>query len=66
MMHDETSKSNASDMKQASREEIPDDTLEQASGGSGVLGARGGAENRNRIKKESSIGMRVPQPNEKI
>ena len=65
-MYDETSKNNASEMMWESREEIPEDALEQASGGSGVLGARGGALNRNRIKKESSIGMRVPQSNDKI
>lgn len=65
-MYDETSKNNAPEMTQASREEIPEDALEQASGGSGVLGARGGALNRNRIKEESNIGMRVPQSNDKI
>lgn len=54
MMCDEMSKNNAPDMPPESREELPDDALEQASGGSGVLGARGGALNRNRIKNESS------------
>lgn len=66
MMCDEMNKNNAPEMTRESREEISEDALEQASGGSGVLGARGGAENRNRIKKESSIGMRVPQINDKI